>query len=237
MAKDFQVKIDHSAVTRFAKVMYLAPDIIKKQIGKAIYKSARYDNKTLRERELQPGSSLHVNASSFRNTFKVWATDSRKARGIGDLYSSQFTRADLAQIHQTGGVITPDHGSVLTVIPASQRNSSGKRLLTQKEIQEMLNSGEAAIVGPNGHKMIVMTKMSVTKTGNVRSGAKSVVLAYLVGHVTIRKRLNFFENFERNTGQHDKYYEEAITEAVHELTLDANENGRKIGESIAGIFE
>src|SRR6185312_2036430 len=139
-----RLELSCAKLPAFIRALKLAaPEHLKRAFGKALYRIGKADTEKMRTEGL---SALNIHSKGFRNSFKFKATDSREAKSINELTLTEYTGAKPFRIFQTGGDIEPRKSRTLTILTGAARSANGKRKYTQKELQDLINSGKAKII-------------------------------------------------------------------------------------------
>ncbi len=200
-------------VDGFARVLKESPTDLLRELAKAYGQIGRGDIESMRSR--LPGK-LNIRAKGLSKSFKYKSTDPGKASDFSKLFTSEYTGWRASRIFQSGGTIV-GKGKSLTVLTDAARGAGGRRKYTQAQLRSMIASGKARFVPTPHGVLIVMNKGGVTKTGKMRKGSASIVLAVLKKQVSEKKRLDFYENFQSREGIHEDILETAVENALVNL--------------------
>jgi len=216
-----RLELSCAKLPAFIRALKLAaPEHLKRAFGKALYRIGKADTEKMRTEGL---SALNIHSKGFRNSFKFKATDSREAKSINELTLTEYTGAKPFRIFQTGGDIEPRKSRTLTILTGAARSANGKRKYTQKELQDLINSGKAKIIKTKAGPAVVQVDERTTKSGALRKGSKAVILAWLKPHVTEPQKIDFFKNFESNESIHQQILDAAAEEAIEKTEDEGDE--------------
>lgn len=215
-----ELHVTFGGFPKFAKAMKeAAPEHLIRATGKALYLMGKSDIAKMRRDGL---AGLNIKSKGFRNSFKFKATDSRNVKSLNALQLSEYTGAKPMRIFQTGGTVTASKARLLTILTGSARDGSGRRIYTQKELKAMIASGAAKIIQTKAGPAIILNTVQHTQRGKVKTGAQSVILAWLKPRITVKKRIDFFKNFDSNASEHERLLAEAAEWAI-EATINDDE--------------
>jgi hypothetical protein len=207
------VGIDLTAIEGFAKASRAGRPILLRHLARAYGQIGNYDIDTLRA-DL-PGK-MNIRSKGLAKSFKAKATDPGRATGFEKLFADEYTGWKAAGVFQTGGTIT-GRGKSLTILFSEARSGGGRRKYTQSELRQMIAAGSVRLVPTPRGVLIVQSKGGVTKTGKGRKNSRDVILGILKKQVHERKRLDFFENAERNGSMHQDILETAVENTLVEI--------------------
>ncbi len=209
-----------------------APQELKRELGRAFFKIGQYDIQTLRRRQLSGRNTngLNVRRRGLGRSFKFVASDSRKAKDLGDLFLTEYTRWPAAEIHQAGGTIRPKRGRALTILTDEARTAGGavKREYRRGGLARMIREGQASVIQTRRGPIVVRHRGGLTKSGKPRKGTRDEVVAFLRPSVRLRKRLDFFKNHERNTRRHNVVIDQAADRALQKAVKRRVRNVRGV---------
>jgi hypothetical protein len=205
MALSFTVKVNGAA--ELQRNLKLHPKILAKETKSAFKKIGRSDLSKFKKEQLR-GGSLNVKSRGFLNSFKSKVTGT----SANDIALHEYTGAKPFEVFQSGGTITPHKGKYLTVLAPGARGADGKRIVTQKQLRAMLDSGDASIIK-------LKTKLAIILNDHAKRNKDHVpkVIAWLVPEVHEKKRIDFFQNFESNEAAHERIWAKAAENVVNEL--------------------
>jgi hypothetical protein len=216
-------EIDFSQVAGFGQAMERAPGKLLRSTALAFKRIGRSDIDKLKREQLSGGGGgLHIRSKGLRNAFKSKA--STNVQQFDQIKLSEYTGWKAFKIFETGGTIVPRNRRLLTVLTKEGRDGSGKRKWTQKQITSMVRSGELRVIRTPKIVMLVRNVggryKSGSRRGQFKSGARNEIVAYLVPSVKIRKMLDFYGNFSRNSAEHERILDEAALEALGLIVID-----------------
>ena len=207
--------INLEAIEGYHTCMTRAPGIFLKNLAKAYRDIGRTDiNKLV---ESLPGK-FNIKAKGLIRSFKSKATDPGRATDITKIFASEYTGWKAAEIFQTGGVVT-GKGKKLTILFDEARSANGKRKFTQSQLRQMIAAGKCRFVPTPRGVLIVQSTGGLTKGGRIQKGSRDTVIGLLKQSVTEKKRLDFFENVERNSSVHQEILEYAIEDTLVEISI------------------
>ena len=200
------VAIDLAAIDGYWRAVRDAPDVLMRELATAYGQIVRYDIDTLRS---GLGGRLNIRSRGLAKSFKGKATDPGKATDLSKLFGTEYTGWKAAAIFETGGTIA-GKGKSLTVLFPDARGAGGKRKYTQRQLIAMAAAKQIRFVPTPRGVLIIQDVGGLTGTGKTRKNSRSIVLGILKRTVTERKRLDFFENAERNEPMHQDILETAV---------------------------
>jgi hypothetical protein len=213
--------INLEALDGYHTCMMRAPKIFLSNIAKAYGDIGRTDIKQLMES--LPGK-FNIRAKGLMKAFKSKATDPGKATDITKIFADEYTGWKAAAIFQTGGTIT-GKGKELTILFADARNANGRRKYTQAQLRQMIASGKCRFVPTPRGVLIVQSIGGLTKKGEYRKNTRDIILGILKHSIVEKKRLDFYENVERNSSLHQEILEYAIEDTLAEISVADKELG------------
>lgn len=206
------LKINAEPVVGYAKAMREGPRKLVRNLAIAYQAIGRYDITTFRA---SLSDKLHLKQTQTPNAFRMVASDPERATTIGKLFIDEYTKWAAAGIFQTGGTIT-GHGKYLTILTNAARDGGGKRFTAEK-LRQMIDSKQARLIPtPRGYLIVKNASKSAK-----RSGIRGIILAVLRKQVTEQKRIDFYENAERNSSMHDDILETAVENTLVEIASDS----------------
>jgi hypothetical protein len=108
----------------------------------------------------------------------------------------------------------------MTILTDAARTAGGKRKFSQKELQQMIQAGQAKIIQTKAGPAIIKVDPTTTKSGRARQIKKITILAWLKPRVSQRKRIDFFANYDNNAAEHERIFGEAAQRAIDKTIAD-----------------
>lgn len=217
------VDIDYSQVTDFETAFKKAPHKLLRSTAHAFMRMGKSDITKLRTEQLSGGAGhLNVRAKKLKNSFTWYAP--QRVQQIDQLYLNEYTGWEAAKIFETGGTIVPRRKRLLTILTDNARSASGQRLWTEKQFTSMMKNGQLNVIRTK--RTLIVTRnvggryKKGKNKGNFRKNSRVEIVAYLVPKARMPKRLDFYANFERNAGEHEKILGEAAQEALDRMVDD-----------------
>ena len=202
--------IDLSKINGYAKALREGRSILLRELAKGYAEIARYDIATLRQ---GLAGKLNVRAAGLANSFKGRGTDPDRADDFSKLFATEYTGWTAAGIFQTGGPIA-GRDKRLTILLPGGRDASGRRLYSSAQLQQLVAAGRIRFV-PTPRGVLMVLRQGASKAKGL--GTRETPIALLRKSVTESKRLDFFENAERNDSVHEQVLSAAVDRTLERL--------------------
>ncbi|HEV7297758.1 MAG TPA: hypothetical protein VGN72_00210 [Tepidisphaeraceae bacterium] len=191
-----------------AQAMRTAPKVLLKELAKGYRDIGRYDIDTFRA-----GGVGKFKSKKVGNTFKFRASDPSKVETFDQLFVSEYTKWKAAPIFETGGQVRAK-GKAMPILTEAGMKANGGRKYSANKIRQMLASGEVKIIPTPRGPIIIREVGGLTKTGKIRKGTRTEILAIFRKAINQVDRLDFTTHAQKNSGMHTQILQAAIDKAL-----------------------